>query len=324
MNDWYIDRSKNFINPSLMPVLTFLSHYNGELDSASLISAFVDNAIFDEEAGNLNAALTRFRDHGFLSNNNKLGEPAIDFLDGKLSRDEVILDLLFKRPAQKKQSPNLKPLVLLCVLFDLMYEIAADANDVYLTYEECYKYLYCCDSLEDITLEYVDMIMNNRLTYSSACKLKQNEVTNLSIWYNALKSTPIFLPSDSRTVIRPNLNALPFIKYISINGRNISETPTHSNTALYDYYCSRNTGLSEIIPSVFKPNVIVSNDDEALIVYNYIMGIKIEPDFDFSRFFYQDCFGVFFPFMFVPGLVLRKIWDNNKALGAALMKVLKR
>ena len=112
--------------------------------------------------------------------------------------------------------------------------------------------------------------------------------------------------------------------YIAINGRRISETPTQSNTSLYNYYCNRATGVSEIVPDIFIPNVIAANDFEAMAISNYIMGIKIEPEFDFSKYVTRECFGIFNPFIFVPGLAVRSVWIKNKALGDAIYSIMER
>lgn len=324
VNDWYIDRSKNFLNNTFDPVINYLYKHNESVNSRTIISAFIDNNIFDEESGNLFAALTRFRDHGLIDNNNKIGESAVDYVEKRLAREDLIIDLFTKRPANKKNSVNLKPLILLCVVFEIMFEIVADTNEVYLTYDECFKYLYSCNSLSDITIDYVDAIIVNRTQTEHTTSISNNEVTNLSIWFNALNNTPIFIPTEERTIIRPNYYARPFIKYIAINGFRISETPTYSNTALYNYYCNRDMGISEVIPNIFMPNVIVSSEYETKVIFNYIFGIKKEPDFNFSRFFENDCFGVYYPFILIPRLAIRKIWVQNKILGNSLFNFLNK
>jgi len=322
MNDWYIDRSMNFINSTFDSVIAFLYNYNGNRDSKSIIDKLISNCIFDEDSGNPNAALTRFRDHGIINNINELGEPAIDYIEKRLSRDELIIDLLIKRPAMKKRSVNLKPLVLVCKFFDTLYDIVVDENDVYISYEECYKYLYNCNSLVDVSAEFVDNVIENR-NYSNTIKImKQNDFTNLSIWFNALCNTPIFLQGNERTIIRPNPFAKPFIKFISINGFKISETPTNTNTELYNYYCKRENGISEIIPNVFLPSVIVKNQYDSKVIYNYVFGIKKEPTFDFNTYFTKDCFGVYHAFLLVPGLAMREVWHQNKALGSSLFEII--
>lgn len=322
MNDWYIDRSKNYVNASLDPVLFFLNAYEGELKSSTLIDAFVENNIFDEDAGNLNAALTRFRDHGFITNDNRIGDSSLDYIDGRINKDDLIIDLLLKRPAVKRNSSNLKPFVLLCIVFDYMYELAADTEEVYLTFEECHHFLYKINSYEEITLDYVDDILSNRMMRDVLPALQSNEITNLSIWTNALRNTPVFLFSNNRTIIQPNYYSKSFISFVAMNGKMISETPTDSNTNLYNYYCDRNTGINEVIEDVFIPNIVVKDVFETKCLYNYIMGIKIEPEFQYLKFVKKESFGIYNAFIFMPKLVIRKIWLNNKKLGESLYSVI--
>jgi len=322
MNDWYIDRSKNFINNTLDRVIDFLATYSGQRDSSSLITQLEQAAIFDKDAGNSYAALTRFRDHGLIDNNNELGDSAMDYYKGFLSRDELILDLFIKRSACKKDSPNLKPLVLLCRAFDLMLDLVADMGDVYLTYEECFKYLYCCNDLTDLSVDLIDAIIDGRSTGKNHVTMKQNEITNLSIWFNALKNTPLFVSEEEKTMIRPNLFAKDLIKFISINGSKLTVTPTASNTTLYKYYCNRSFGFNEIIPYVFNQNIILKNRRDAVIVFNYMFGIKKEPEYDYGFYFSRPCFGVYSAFLYVPGLVIRKIYLKNMIVGDDLYRII--
>ena len=322
MNDWYIDRSKNVLNITFEPVIRYLYNYNGSRDSNSIISALIKDDVFDKDAGNLYAALTRFRDHGIINNNNQLGDPAIDYIEGRITRDELLIDLLMKRPAKKKNSCDLKPVVLLCSLFDIMYDISPDIKDVYVTFDECLNYLYPLNSIDDISFELVDSIIAGRNT-SNLQPMDSNEIINISIWANALRNTPLLIAEDDKSIIRPNYFAKSLIKFVAIYGTKISETPTDSNTKLYNYYCNRDTGISEIIPDPFKSNVIFGSKEDKIAVFNYIFGIKKEPDFDFSIYFTNECFGIYNAFLLTPNLAIRKVWNNNKTLGTDLYTCLK-
>ena len=139
--------------------------------------------------GNPNAALTRFRDHGLLSLDNKIGESAVDYVQGRLGKAELVIDLFIKRPCKKQDAPNVKPFVVLCKLFDNMMEMSIDLDDIFITYHECYEYLYPCNSYEDVSLELVEKILAERqyelgVRYPRPrVKLPDNEDTNLSIWF---------------------------------------------------------------------------------------------------------------------------------------------
>ena len=322
MNDWYIDRSKNFFNNTFDPVINFLLGYNGDRDSSVIIDKLISSDVFDEDAGNLHAALTRFRDHGIIDNSNMLGDPAMDYAQHRITNYELAIDLFIKRPATKKNSPNLKPFGLICKVFDLMYELVADEDDVYLTYEECYKYLYKCNSLNDINIGYVDSIIDNRPCRNIT--LTRNEIINISIWANALRNTPLLVITSENSKIVPNYYAKPFIGFIARNGFKLSETPTNSNDMLYKYYCDREKGINEIIPNIFNDNVVLVNQIEASKVFNYIFGIMHVPDLDTRYYFKDDCFGAFNPFLFVPGLAIRSVWMKNKAIGKSLFEYISR
>lgn len=321
MNDWYIDRSKNFLNESLNPVLEFVEKYDGARDSSSVIAKLINAGVFDKSAGNPNAALTRFRDHGLITNANVIGDSAKDYLEGMIGIDELIIDLFFKRPAAKKQSPDLKPLVLLCHVFWMMFDIASSNDDIFLTASECFNYLYPINSVDDISYELIDTIMTNREylvqggTINSIKEMKQNEMTNIRIWFNALKNTPFFIDTEDRNIVKPNVYQRDFFEFIYFNSFKMMNTPTDSNTALYDYYCKRETGINEIIPMPFKPNSMFRDTSEVEIIYKYLFGIKKAIDFDFKYYFDSDCFGVYHPFISVPSLVYRKIYLENKPLG---------
>lgn len=320
MNDWYIDRSKNFVNPSLEPVLFFLNDYEGDRTSNNVIEELVKRKIFDETVGNPYAALTRFRDHGLISNRNIIGDSAKDYIEGLINIDELIVDLFLKRPALKKQSPDLKPFVLLSKFFYMMFEIVPDPDDIYLSYLECQSYLYKCNSLDDLSYELVDAILNNRLsTNVTSNRLKQNEITNLSIWFNALRQTPFFISLDERDIIKPNFYQRDFFEYIALNARKFQATPTEANGQLYEYYCNRSFGINEIIPDVFKENVVIRDDSEVEILIDYLFGYKKAVDYDFSYYFNRECFGVYNAFRTIPGLIYRKIYIGNKPLGKAFI-----
>ena len=324
MNDWYIDRSKNFINDSLEPVLRFIEKYKGDTKSSALIIALTEGNIFKEDDGNPHAALTRFRDHGLINNDNLIGDSARDYLQGDISINELIIDLFLKRPIVKKNAPNLKPFILMCNVFNIMFEVSASLDDIYLTFFECLHYLYKLNSIDDLSIELVDTIINDRKYFATQNRLnlytniKPNDITNLSIWFNALKHTSLFVPTEDRTILKPNVFQQDFFKFIAINGYKLSETPTKSNAILYKYYCAGNTGLSEIIPNMFKPNIIFRDDEEIGIITNYIFGLKKEPDFDFTYYFTKECFGIYHPFVTIPGLVIRVIRNSNISLGNKL------
>ena len=142
MNDWYIDRSKNFVNDTLDSMLQFLSTQNPNgVESKDIVDSIQQTNALGNADANPNAALTRLRDHGLLKKNNVLGDSAKDYINHVIDKQELIIDLFLKRPAKKSNSPNVKPFVLLCVLFDAMLEMKLDPDDIFITFEECKEYL---------------------------------------------------------------------------------------------------------------------------------------------------------------------------------------
>ena len=86
MNSWYIDRSKNFLYDSLYNCLKLIydiSKGKDSLDVNVLIQEIKNHPELGIAEGNINAAITRFRDHGLLSKQNIIGDSAIDFIEEK-------------------------------------------------------------------------------------------------------------------------------------------------------------------------------------------------------------------------------------------------
>ena len=327
MNNWYIDRSKNFVYDTLLDCLKifYSSSRNREsMNVNELINLIRQHPELNIAEANINAALTRFRDHGLLRNNNILGDSAIDYVEGRLSESELIVDLFLKRPASKYNSVDIKPFVLLCKVFDIMIDMLQDVDDIFITSYECKEYLCNINDINEVTYEYVEKIINNRnYTLDSNMPVPRvafdtNEDTNFSIWFNALNSTPIFIKEDSRRILRPNIKQKEFFKYISVNSDEFAVTPTDSKISLYNYYCDRNTGINEILPNIVKNNLIQIEKDDIKAIFDYLFGYKRNFKVDYEKYFNKECFGIFFPFITLPGLAIRKIYIENKKMGQYL------
>ncbi len=328
MNDWYIDRSKNFYDDDLINVL--INKVSNEINSNELIEIFKRDHL-EIAKGNPNAALTRFRDHGLLTNTNKVGDSIIDYANRKLSLPDLIIDLFSKRPAKKKDSPNIKPFFILCKVFDIMFDMNLDLDDIFITFDECIKYLYLIDDYDSISFDLIDKIINSRdyildQKYPfSHISITPNQETNLSIWFNALKMTPLFMPVDTqRNVLIPNSKQKEFFKFMSVNADEISETPTNNNSSLYEYYCSRDTCLKEIIPNVIRSKAKIINDKDIKIIFEYLFGYKRVANFNYRNYLKYECFGIFFPFITIPRIVIRKISDSNHTVGSALLTFIQK
>ena len=93
-----------------------------------------------------------------------------------------------------------------------------------------------------------------------------------------------------------------------------------SNNVLYNYYCNRESGITEVIPYRFLPNVTVNESKESKALIDYIFGIKKHPDFQYNKFVESECFGIYNSFLFLPKLVIRAVWIKNKSLGNSLYR----
>lgn len=327
MNNWYIDRSKNFVYDTLLDCLKVFysaSRNRESMNVNELINLIRQHPELNIAEANINAALTRFRDHGLLRNNNILGDSAIDYVEGRLSESELIVDLFLKRPASKYNSVDIKPFVILCKVFDIMIDMLQDVDDIFITSYECKEYLCNINDINEITYEYVEKIINNR-NYSLGSNMPvprvafdTNEDTNFSIWFNALNSTPIFIKEDSRRMLRPNIKQKEFFKYISVNSDEFTVTPTDSKNSLYSYYCDRKTGINEILPNIVKDNLTQIEKDDIKAIFDYLFGYKRNFKVDYEKYFNKECFGIFFPFITLPGLAIRKIYIENKKMGQYL------
>ena len=328
MNNWYIDRSKNFIYDTLLDCLKIFysaSRNKQSLDVNELINLIRQHPELNIAEANINAALTRFRDHGLLRTNNILGDSAVDYVEGRLSESELIIDLFLKRPASKYDSVDVKPFVLLCKVFDIMIDMIQDVDDIFITSYECKEYLCNINDITEITYEYVEKIINDR-NYSLNSHIPvpriafdTNEDTNFSIWFNALNSTPVFIKKeDGRRILRPNVKQKEFFKYISVNSDEFLVTPTDSKNSLYNYYCDRNTGINEILPDIVKNNLEKIEEKDIKAIFEYLFGYKRNFNVNFEKYFNNECFGIFFPFITLPGLAIRKIYMQNRELGQFL------
>ncbi len=325
MNSWYIDRSKNFINDTLDDALICIDECPSR-DGPTVEGRLSSTGALGEAGGNPKAALTRFRDHGMLRMNNTIGDSARDYLNGVISVEELVIDLFIKRSAAKSTSTKVKPFVQLCQFFDYLISQGTDVADIFITFSECKEYLFPLDEYSKCTGNLSQRIVQERVYAPNAIyptpriNLASNEKTNLSIWFNALKLTPIFSPyeTDDRTILRPNILQSAFFKFISVNAEALYKLTSTNNDIIYSYYCDRRTGLNEIIPDVIRTDKTISNEQDARIVAEYLLGYKKIDGYDYYRFLRYPCFGLYFPLIALPGIIARKIALSNEKSGEML------
>ena len=330
MNDWYIDRSKSFVETDLKETMQIIHQI--ELDGKNMDAAIITERL--KAAGvrgvspsNAYAALTRFRDHGLIRLDNSVGDATKLYIDGKLDFGELLLDLFLKRPAKKENSPNVKPFVLLCRLFSYMLEMKIDPDDIFITKAECEEYLLPICNYSDLTFELVERIVTER-EYSledhsviARVQPAKNDEVKYGIWFNGLKNTPLFLPCDIRDKLIPNQKQFEFFKYVSENAEEFDATPTSGNNELYAYYCNDRYGFSEILPSLIRSNVSLDEDD-AKAIFEYLFGYNELAGFDYDHYLKHSCFGAYFAFIAVPKIAIKKIAEDNQTIADQLLKYL--
>lgn len=333
MNNWYIDRSKNFIHDGLREILSIInnSELSGEdMSTAALSEKFTENGALGNAVGNPNAAFTRFRDHGLIRMNNSIGESAKMYLNRKFTFGELIIDLFIKRFANKDEYPSIRPVVMLCKLFSCMMDMGLDIDDIFITYFECHEYLLPINSYDDVNYDLVEKIISereygengNKYSLKHRISLGRNEEINYSIWFNALKQTPLFVyleDNDNGYTLRPNQKQREFFKYISENADEFKDGNITNNSTLYKYYCNREYGLSEIIAPVIKSDVTISEDD-VKILFDYLFGYDQKVDFDYSTYVKHECFGTYFAFISIPNIAIAKIEEDNPQIADLLYK----
>lgn len=330
MNDWYIDRSKSFVETDLKETMQIIHQIELEgknMDAAVITERLKTAGVRGVSPSNAYAALTRFRDHGLIRLDNSVGDATKLYIDGKLDFGELLLDLFLKRPAKKENSPNVKPFVLLCRLFSYMLEMKIDPDDIFITKAECEEYLLPICNYSDLTFELVEQIVTER-EYSledhsvvDRVQPAKNDEVKYGIWFNGLKNTPLFLPCDVRDKLIPNQKQFEFFKYVSENAEEFDATPTSGNNELYAYYCNDRYGFSEILPSLIRSNVVLDEDD-AKAIFEYLFGYNELAGFDYDHYLKHSCFGAYFAFIAVPKIAIKKVAEDNPAVADQLLKYL--
>lgn len=334
---WYIDRSRNYYYKELEAglnaiVKTYKENEGVFLSTEKVIEGLELSGVISPLAKNKHAHLTRFRDHGFIDLNNIPGDSTIDFVEGLIDMDALIIDHFIKRPFYKDNSePNIKPFVLLCCFFSKIMNITTDKSEYYIDVYECKNHLYKCRNYSDLDDRYVKEIINIRHSNSIVSRvMADNELTNFSIWFNSLKTTSLFDPTSKREVLTPNACAKSFFDLISANSEKFEPTPAcdekGDSSLQYEYYCNRRKGISEILPKCLKSNVKFEDEESAIVVFNYLFGIKKIKDFRYEKYLktHDIMFGIYNPFIYVPYLALREMYYQNSFLTEEIYKIIFR
>ena len=326
MNNWYIDRSKNFVNDTLTQALECIQANQGK-NTVEIEKALSQSGALGEASRNPKAAMTRLRDHGLMRMDNTLGDSTLDYMENRITVSELVVDLFIKRSAEKSKTTEVRPFILICQFFENLYVLNTKAEDIFLTFSECKEYLCNCDSYEENSIDLAKKIISER-EYIDGISIVQprvslsgNEKTNYSIWFNALKQVPVFMPegTDDRSVLRPNINHRAFFHFVSSNAKELSYKIITNNIDLYKYYCDSSFGINEMLPSVVKSNVDYDSQEDVERLIHYLFGYKMYDEFDHSKYVNFSCFGIYYPFIAIPGLVVRKIKNKNEQVAQKML-----
>lgn len=328
-NDWYIDRASNIYIEGFEEILNFfVQNCKEEIEGKKIVEKLTDFPNIKISKGNPYATLTHYRDIGIINKDNKISTAAIEYVDNKLDLSSFLIDILFKRFNRKKPKNMIKPFVLICKFFDILFQMEIDKDEIFLDSRECVKYLYPIDDYDELNHDFVENIILKRKYLKNkenkVYEFKDNESTNINIWFNALKETPLFLPiKKNKEKLIPNIEQRAFFVFIANNGVTVIKRELKENKDIYNYYCDSNTGITEILPRVILKEISNINlDNEIEAIFDYLFGYKMFKNFDYTKYFKYPCFGVYFPFIVIPHIAIRQIYYDNPVIGDKLYNYL--
>mgnify|MGYP004488096209 FL=1 len=163
-NVWYLDRGKNFFTEegkdlfnTIISVCNTYS-YISKMSSGELIEKFPEKM---KTSGNPNALLTTARNIGIINKDNKLGKNIEYYLNDKLTYKELIFENLTKVNYDKESNYAVKPFIVICKALYRLYTL--NKAEAFITKADCIKYLYNITDYFEITDEYCNNIIINRI-----------------------------------------------------------------------------------------------------------------------------------------------------------------
>ncbi len=299
-NIWYLDRGKNFFTQEgqlffeeMISIFNSLSIYN-DLSSNDIIEKFPKKY---KESGNPNALLTTVRNIGIINKQNKLSQNAKEYLDYKLSYDELIFENLSQINYDKENEYTVKPFFIICIVLYELFLIKKEYSLI--TKTDCIEHLYEIKSYDKTFIfNTVQRIL-----------LEDRDFTNvkeavLDIWFNALNHFSIFDYKD-KNALMINEDEVDFFK------------------AIYDIYLSGNyelfnNGIYGCIPSLNIEMNYDRNIIDAQEMFDYVFGIR---DSRICKFIFgEDSFGKYKPFRTIKNIAIRKINECDSYIGELLYK----
>ena len=316
MNDWYIDRAKYFIDEStLLKIIQIhkrcVENSINYTNTGIFAQELIKGGVIPKNFRNPNARITNYRDHGLLTMENKLNNNCYLLVNNQLSYAEFIIDLMLKRGSKKNELTFVNPTIIIAMLFNLMIANNFEKKQIYLTKEECFKFLYPCSHYFQIKLQLVNKIIESRMNLSNEptllVELNNNETINLNIWFTALSSTPFFDYID-KTYLVPNFKYKSFFEFLYENCFEFENAPADKSQR-YEFLCNNKKGLFAVIPDVITKKCDLN---DTVKVLKYLFGINdIELELK-SKYFGEQVYGVYNPFISIPRLVINKLIDKGK------------
>ena len=320
MFSWYIDNryyiTEEFVNKLL--------EYSVEAKSNEepLKNVFARK---EPSAGNPSSPVTFARNIGIIDNEENWSDTTKLYQNRTIPFSNFIFDLIAKRNVSKTEQINMKPLVVLCVVFSKMVQLDIDETEQFITTAECYEYLSVLSSYEEITNDLVLNIVNSR-TYTGRQHVPQKrvEVRNevyLSSIFDALCKSGIFYTGIQKSIIHPQKKYSELIEYIAANGTRISIAPIadggRQNEEFYSYCSNINNGILEIFPELPLLNEEIPAT-ATKDIYNYLFDVETQVSFDWHKYFEQDCRGIYRIFFPLQWLIVTKIYLKNAQMGEYL------
>ena len=134
MGDWNIDRAYSYLDEQKLNRF-YINIIDSNLDSNysrdKLLDILIKNNFVKDDAKNKSASMTNFKDYGYITDNS-INQNGILLVNKKITYNEFIFDIIFKRSSRKGFITGVKPFILLCIAFYLMKD-CVDVDDFYLT-----------------------------------------------------------------------------------------------------------------------------------------------------------------------------------------------
>ena len=316
---WYLDNrfyiTKNFVD-EFIGVVSKIKKSGKEVDGSAIKSFFPLD-------GNASSRITFARNVGIIGPNGQLSDSALLYRLGLFDYSEFVLEIIAKRNTTRDEAINLKPVVLLSIVFSKMAKLNIDESERFITCAECYEYLSPLESYDELTDNLVTRLVGERIydVDSTVPKTRvkiESGAVYLSSLFNCLNDTPIFQFGEKKSILRYIPKHINFINYIAENGKGMSAAPIiggspRQNADFYNYLCDIRKGLFEIFPKV----EVYKATPTALIktLYNHCFGISEAPKNSLKEYVSDIPFGCFAPFITLDRLVAAYFYLHNERLG---------